>query len=121
MLLIFFLFFIFSCSPEARYFKSVFNPTHGPLLTILFSLSGLWKAVREVFPAVSLKGCVFHFIQTTYTGSGVPLQTDADGPAIPIRGRFNRLNDRATSPELQSIVRYVEKTWFNNGVWRPRN
>ena len=76
-----------------------------PLLTILFSLSGLWEAVKEVLPAVSLKGCVFHFIQTTFTGSGVPLHTNADGPAIPVRGRFNRLSDRATSPELQSIVR----------------
>ncbi|XP_048771079.1 uncharacterized protein LOC125677152 [Ostrea edulis] len=34
---------------------------------------------------------------------------------------FLRLSQRATSPELRSLVQYIENAWLDSPVWNPRN
>ena len=99
----------------------------------------MWKAIRDVFPTASIKGCVFHFTQavwrktqelglkTTYSQRGAEYRYIRMLMALPflpshdIEPAFQLLSDRATSPELRSLVRYMENTWMDNAVWRPRN
>ena len=97
------------------------------------------SVIRDVLPTASIKGCVFHFtkavwwktqelgLKTTYSQRGAEyryirmLMALPFLPAHDIEPAFQLLSDRATSPELRSLVRYLENTWMDNAVWRPRN
>ena len=92
-----------------------------------------------MFPTASIKGCEFHFTQavwrktqelglkTTYSQQGAENRYIRMLMALPflssydIEPAFQLLNDRVTSPELRSLVWYLENTWMDNAVWRPRN
>ena len=107
-------------------------------LYILILIAGAWKAVLEVFPNTTIKGCAFHFSQaiwrktqelglaTTYTERGAEYKYIRSLFALPflphsdIERAFAQLEQRANSMELQQLTRYMRTTWMDNPVWSPR-
>ncbi|XP_052090532.1 uncharacterized protein LOC127727130 [Mytilus californianus] len=99
---------------------------------------GAWKAIRQIFPNASIKGCAFHFgqaiwrkvqdlgLKTTYSSRGVEyryIRTLMALPFLPhsgIRPAFNTLKERANSQELKELVVYISSTWFEGRYWCPR-
>ena len=101
-----------------------------------FELS-LWKAIAECFPDVKMRGCVFHWTQCVWRKiQGVGLQghymQDVGVhrvckqllglpflPAQHIRTVFEKLQERATSDDLQQLTDYIEINWMESAVWTP--
>ncbi|XP_014673596.1 PREDICTED: uncharacterized protein LOC106813868 [Priapulus caudatus] len=42
-------------------------------------------------------------------------------PAADIQPAFQQLEQRATSPQLHQLVRYVSESWLKNPTWQPTN
>jgi hypothetical protein len=101
-----------------------------------FELS-LWKAIQEVYPAVRIRGCAFHWTQSVYRKiQSVGLQTNYVQdigvhrlckqllglpfiPASHIRPVFEKLQERAVTEKLQELTDYIELTWIESTVWNP--
>ncbi|VDI30203.1 Hypothetical predicted protein [Mytilus galloprovincialis] len=96
--------------------------------------SGVWQALKEVFPGMMINGCLFHFTQAVFRHVQFlglqPAYRQQDCifkyvrklmalpflPADHIRPAFRRLKDLQTDP-LQRLVTYVEDTWIKSTVW----
>ena len=97
---------------------------------------GAWNAIRRVFPAVTIKGCVFHWTQAVWrhvqSCGLVRAYREQQGvhtyirqllalpflPAQYIKDTFIHLKARANSPQLQDLVDYMDRQWFRNQVFK---
>ena len=107
------------------------------LCSIYFSAT--WQAIRDVFPTVIVKGCVFHWTQRIYKKlSQLGLSTayterkDKHAflrklmslPFLPqehIIPAFNELKQQAASTQLEPFIQltnYIQATWIE-GLWTP--
>ena len=102
---------------------------------------GMWKAVRELFPGILVKGCFFHYAQAcmrhieeeglkkAYCSNDathkllkkcivLPLMHHEDIPCI-----FMELKSKvgANSPLLSNFFQYVEINWIASTTWPPIN
>ena len=101
-----------------------------------FELS-LWKAINETMPDVNIRGCCFHWTQSVWRRiQSVGLQSNymQDAavhmlckqllalpfiPAEHIRPVFEKLQERAVTPDLQELTDYISMTWMESTVWTP--
>ena len=103
--------------------------------------SQIWKAIREAFENITIKGCAFHFCQavfrkvtelglkTTYSQRGAEYRYIRSHkimalpflPLADIPSAFDQLAPRSSSAELKQRVRYIDTTWISNPIWTPRN
>lgn len=92
----------------------------------------MWQSLRQHFPGVPIKGCVFHWTQavwrhvqdgglvTTYRQHQTMYRYIKQLMALPflpaghITPTFNALMIRANTPALQQLVQYMERQWINN-------
>jgi len=105
----------------------------------LFVLAA-WQALREVFPRVILRGCVFHWTQCVYRmvlrlGLSVTYLAAGDTyafirkllalpflPAEHVTGAFRELETLSVqggNDAVDRLVAYVGDTWVNGRTWRP--
>ena len=98
-----------------------------------------WKALKNVFPGVELRGCSFHFTQAVYRHvQSLGLQTAYQEnvsvrnyvrklmalcyiPAIHIRPLFQKLSQEARSPSMQSLIDYMRDTWVETSTFKPES
>jgi transposase-like protein len=89
---------------------------------------GLWNALRQLFPGIPIKGCVFHWCQAIFRKiqkSGLAVSYNSKGNtytfprklmALPFLSRehiplaFNKLKETAQG-HLHTVVRYVDKMY----------
>lgn len=94
-----------------------------------------WLAVREVFPTVSIKGCVFHWTQAVWRqvqDLGLKAAySQRSGffkfirqllalpflPAAHIQPTFEVLSRRANTPSLQQLIDYMDRQWMQNPIF----
>ena len=106
---------------------------------IYHSVTAVWQAVRAVFPAADIRGCVFHFAQAVLRKVGNlglnPTYEKRAGvflfvrkilglPFLPpndIQAAFDALHHNLTNQLLVQLVTYVEQTWMTSTVWPPQN
>jgi len=98
--------------------------------------TGLWKAIRHVFPEAIIKGCVFHFAHVLYRHIktiGLKTANEANGdvhsllrktfalPLLPtedIPEAFKKLKKKSATEMTNNYFDYVEQTWMNSSIWR---
>ena len=98
-----------------------------------------WTALEEVFPGVSMKGCVFHWTQAVWRKvQDLGLRTtfcerESDYlfirklmalPFLPhnhVEGAFRQLAGLARSDKLISLCDYIETTWLDSPIWDVRS
>ena len=140
-------FALMSCKTKIAYLKllralvSLLGP-FGTLRLVAVSLdfeSGLWGAFSTVFPNVSFRGCSFHFSQAVFR------QIQKCGLANLYRRNerirricrklmalnllphrfiprlFRDLKTQVRGALTRSLFDYMEKTWLNSTVWRPKS
>jgi len=96
-----------------------------------------WKAFRQVYPEISMKGCVFHFTQAIWRkvqelGLQVMYQNDDTYysyirrlmalpylPANKIVKNFECLERTATTQALVDLTAYIRHTWIESSTWPP--
>ena len=89
-----------------------------------------------MFPLVSIKGCVFHWVQSVWRkvqelGLATAYRTNQAIhqyirqlmalpflPAGHITETFHQLQARANSVQLTQLVDYVNRQWINNAIFR---
>lgn len=101
--------------------------------------ASFWKAVRSVFPDITIKGCSFHRRQAVWRkadslGLRVPYLTSGAihsyvteilalsyVPAEHMKTTFEKLSLRAelADPEIQEPITYVKRTWIESSLWSP--
>ena len=91
--------------------------------------AGMWTAIRALLPGVSLRGCVFHWVQAVYRklekGFAVAYRNDEGTHtfcrslmALPFLQKnifpraFQLLIDECEDDILSSLCGYVEATWM---------
>ena len=99
-------------------------------------LSGLWQALRQLFPEAQSKGCVFHWTQavmrkvgeiglkTIYMkrqGAHLFIRKPLGIPFLPghhIRRAFDRLRQKSSdvSP-FTALMYHVEDNWIETSRW----
>lgn len=102
--------------------------------TFLF-VSAAWLAVREVFPGVSIKGCVFHWTQAVWRHTqelGLkPAYSQRSSvcnyirqllalpflPAAHVEQTFRHLQTRANTDPLRRLVAYVDRQWMRHSIF----
>ncbi|XP_048755039.2 uncharacterized protein LOC125666009 [Ostrea edulis] len=100
---------------------------------------GAWLAIRRVFPAVAIKGCIFHWTQAVWrhvqSCGLVRAYKEQQAvhkyirqllalpflPAQHIIETFPHLRDRANTPQLQDLVDYIDRQWFRHRVFRVQD
>ena len=116
------------------YFKLLSLVSDNRFLTInLFSAA--WRALRDVFPGTTIKGCVFHWNQAVWRhvqqfGLAATYQLRQGMydyirqlmalpflPARHIRQTFDHLKTKANTPPLQQLVDYMDRQWFQHAVF----
>ena len=95
-----------------------------------------WAALGEVFPGVSMKGCVFHWtkavwrkvhdlgLRTTYCERESDYLFIRKLMALPhnhVEGAFRQLAGLARSDKLISLCNYIETTWLDSPIWDVRS
>ena len=101
----------------------------------LLFLIGAWQGIREVFPDVSIKGCVFHWTQAVWRHVQeyglVRTYRERQAvywyirqllalpflPATHIRETFDALRVRANTDPLMRLVDYIDRQWMLNSVF----
>lgn len=96
--------------------------------------TGLWQALRLVYPGIDIKGCVFHFTQaiwrriqeeglsTAYRENDSlhrylrQLMSLPFLPSAQIRETFSNLHSKANTDNLRALVTYIDRQWFRNSV-----
>ena len=107
------------------------------LCSIYFSAT--WQAIRDVFPTVIVKECVFHWTQRIYRklsqlGLSTAYMERKDKHAflrklmsLPFLSQehiipaFNELKQQAASTQLEPFIQltnYIQATWIE-GLWTP--
>lgn len=100
-----------------------------------FLFSAAWRAIRDVFPGISIKGCVFHWNQAVWRhvqqfGLAATYQQRRGMydyirqlmalpflPAQHIRQAFDHLKTKANTEQLQRLVNYMDRQWFQHAVF----
>ena len=102
-------------------------------------ISGLWQALRQVYPTASLHGCGFHWaqavqrhvqqvgLQTTYQqreGVHKHIRKLLALPFLPARDiprAFRKLQEKSAdvSDALTELFTYVEDQWLESSLWSP--
>ncbi|WAR31255.1 hypothetical protein MAR_033797, partial [Mya arenaria] len=96
---------------------------------------GLWKAAKEVFPVIKLRGCAFHWGQAiwrTVQRLGLATQYSQDRGthafirkvlSLPflhqehIRPTFECMKDYTSSEAVLPLLEYLDQQWFNSPCW----
>jgi hypothetical protein len=104
-----------------------------------FIISGLWQALRQIFPSAALRGCSFHWAQAvqrhvqelglsaTYRERGTVHTLIRKLLALPfmpgqhISRAFNRLRQRAdtSSKPVADLFTYINDQWIESSLWSP--
>ncbi|XP_069163140.1 uncharacterized protein [Procambarus clarkii] len=98
----------------------------------------IWEALDVVFPCIPVKGCAFHWSRAIWRKvQDLDLQMNFNEekgvvqhfmkklfalPFLPhelITDAFNQLKMKASTPQLEQLVGYVEETWINCSTWPP--
>ncbi|XP_073235751.1 uncharacterized protein [Porites lutea] len=105
-------------------------------ITIDFE-KALWGVLRQLFPEVRIKGCVFHWTQALWRkiqelglqhqysndqGTYLYLRKFMALPFLPedqIPPMFEQLSLKATTAPLKQFVNYVAETWIRSSIWPP--
>ncbi|XP_048755258.2 uncharacterized protein LOC125666166 [Ostrea edulis] len=100
--------------------------------------AGIWQAVRDVFPNVTLKGCVFHWTKAIWTriqnlglvttfrereASHTFMKQLMALPFLPwnhIVDVFRVLREKCP-PHLQELVQYINRQWMENATFPIRS
>ncbi|XP_006814468.2 uncharacterized protein LOC100373162 [Saccoglossus kowalevskii] len=97
----------------------------------------IWRAARDVFDGVEIKGCSFHWRQAVYRkvqAVGLHqsyMKKDATYkllrqvlalPYLPeelILDMFEKLREKATTDKLKEVFNYVDRQWIRSSVMPP--
>ena len=100
--------------------------------------AAMWKAVRQVIPDATIKGCAFDWGQAVWRKAQeselqVAYQEDKDIfnfirkllalpflPAEHITDMFEHLQGKAGSAQLRDLTSHIEDTWII-GLWKPKH
>ena len=100
-----------------------------------------WLGLREVFPEIDIKGCIFHLCQSIYrkvqkVGLSVMYKNEPEVrnlikqlftlPLLPLREMINhfemlKYQFDASHDRMKDLYNYVALTWFESSVWKPRD
>ena len=99
--------------------------------------AGMWGGIRLAFPEISIKGCVFHWVQAVWRhvqGMGLQEAYNKDEgthtflrrlmalPFVPhehILRLFLRISSEAPDGRLKDICTYIHDTWISSNIWPP--
>jgi len=95
----------------------------------------VWKAVRQVLPGVTQRGCTFHFgqavwrniqavgLQTAYTSDEYVGRICRQTMALPflpadvVTAEFRAIEASTDHPALTQHLQYVDRQWISSTVW----
>lgn len=130
---------------KKRDYKAVFRmvkdllPSMSLQEIILDYEMAMWKAADSIFPAVTVRGCAFHWgqavwrkvqdlgLQTSYMEREETYAFCKKIMALPylppdiIPGLFDHIKEAATTDGLVQLCQYISNTWVRDAaLWNPR-
>ena len=102
--------------------------------------AALWQGLREEFPWVKIKGCLFHFTQAVYRKicaiPGLKRKYSKDIgtktfcrklmalPLLPVGAitpTFDRLTEDLNNARLQNLANYMRRQWISGRLFKPKD
>lgn len=137
--------YVLMSGKKKRDYKAVFRmvkdllPSMSLQEIILDYEMAMWKAADSIFPAVTVRGCAFHWgqavwrkvqdlgLQTSYMEREETYAFCKKIMALPylppdiIPGLFDHIKEAATTDGLVQLCQYISNTWVENAaLWNPR-